>query len=83
MTVQELIQELENHDPQDVVRIAFQPSYPLAANVANVISSAEIMEGVEPEEGDTIEAKPIVWLAATESVSHDENPYAPREAWNR
>lgn len=82
MTVQELIDQLECQDPELEVRIAFQPSYPLAAHVANIISSEEIGGGEEPELEDTIEAKPIVWLAATESVGYNENPYAPRGAWN-
>jgi hypothetical protein len=36
MTVQDLIEALEDFDPDSIVRLAFQPSWPLQFDIANV-----------------------------------------------
>lgn len=95
MTLDELIEQLtEMRDRQngDVeVRIAYQPSWPLAGYVANVAyvdgdpddrcetHSPNIWcEECEPEDEDK---KAHVWIATSGTVNHDESPYAPRAAW--
>lgn len=70
MTVAELIEVLQDADPESLVRIAFQPSYPLRASVASVAL---------PDEMDGSEG--FVWIAASASVPYMENPYAPSAAW--
>lgn len=76
-TVRELIDYLEeiaeDHGDDTVVRVAFQPSYPLAAHLACVTA-------IEGDESNPT-AKPVVWLAATSGVDYDERPYAPADAW--
>lgn len=68
-TVQDLIDELEFLEPTAEVRIAYQPSYPLAADIAAVTDLVE-----SSEEG-------FVWIAASGGVGYQESPYAPRDAW--
>jgi hypothetical protein len=74
-TVGELITELENFDPDAPVRIAFQPTRPLRAEAGNVVAQGELVDGERDEDPR------LVWIAATTSVGYNENPYAPREAW--
>jgi len=52
------------------IRVAFQPSYPLAATVDVAVHVED--SGEHPE---------AVWIAVGESVPYGENPYAPRGAW--
>lgn len=77
MTLSELIEQLtliaeqhEDHDPE--VRIAYQPSWPLRASVANVRSITEDEEAQPP----------VVWLTASNAAPWDESPYAPKSAWD-
>lgn len=77
MRLSELIQQLlelaESLNPEDVdpeVRIAYQPSYPLAAQLSNV----ELVGNDETNEN-------VLWLAASSTVPYSESPYAPRAAW--
>lgn len=70
MTVAELIEVLQDADPDCNVRIAYQPTYPLRATVATVAL---------PDEMDGSEG--FVWIAASASVPYMENPYAPSDAW--
>jgi hypothetical protein len=59
MTVGDLMELLEGYDEDQEVRIAFQPSYPLEAKLAGVISGAECDEDQE-RGGDPN----VVYLAA-------------------
>ena len=83
LTVQDLIEDLQRFDPSAEVRIAFHPSYPLAATVAAVtpdIASAADDDGFfDPSRA--ADSRAIVWIAASASVDHDENPHAPKGAW--
>ncbi len=79
MKLSELIDRLQqhaqaagDHDPE--VRIAYQPNYPLAADVDAVTAISGEDEGKRPDR--------TIWLAAASSVGYDENPYAPRQAWD-
>ena len=74
MTVQELIELLEEFEGDTQVRIAYQPSYPLRALVSNVTSAAD--------DEDDPDSKEIVWIATSDYVPSQENPYAPRAAWS-
>ena len=72
MTIKELIRELQyiEEDFGDLeVRVAYQPSWPLAGKIENVWM---------PEEDEDGNQK--VWLAV-DSVGHAESPYAPKDAW--
>ncbi len=64
---------VDNHPNGDhlEVRIATQPSYPLAFGLHNAI--------VLPAEGSRPEA---LWLVATQGHPYNEPPYAPAEAWH-
>lgn len=67
-TVRELIEELENYDPEAPVLIAHQPSWPLAEVVAHVTTDDD------PETDDPNDA--AVWIVAGGHPS-DRSPYAP------
>ena len=91
MTVGELKELLEGLDDATEVRLATQPSYPLAFRVRGLRTQADIdvNEAFEEIEGsaeawvdeDAVRAaaEPIVWLVEGGSPDH---PYAPRAAWN-
>jgi hypothetical protein len=70
MQVQDLIFELSQLEPTAEVRVAYQPSYPLAAEIAAVTDLVE-----SSEEG-------FVWIATSSGVGYSESPYAPRDAWD-
>lgn len=76
MTVGMLKARLEGYDDDEPVRIAYQPSWPLAAELADVTSlnDLDIPEADidDSHHGDKPEA---VWLVAGDSP-HDD-PYAP------
>ena len=76
MTLNELIERLEEYrDAGDVeVRIASQPSYPLAADVGAVTI---VRNGQEMGRKGA-----VLWIAASGSVGYGEDPYAPKHAWN-
>lgn len=72
MTVGELIDMLESMDNRDAeVRLATQPAWPLAYNVAGVIA--------DPDIADDDEALEIVWIV--EGDHPDGTPYAPAAAF--
>jgi hypothetical protein len=76
MKLSELIEQLEHQlkfEGDLEVRIAYQPSYPLAAYVESVTL-------VEADE-DEPDTESIVWLAASEGVYREDSPYAPKAAW--
>ena len=86
MTVQELIDLLSDFDSDLEVRIALQPTWPLAATVAAITkvrpdSDSDSDEELNSESSvDSTEAAPVVWIAAG-GMPWSESPYAPREAW--
>lgn len=70
LTLNELIEVLteiagEERDDEMKVRIATQPSYPLA-NIANIVTV------IKTEEGS------VVWIGTQQD---GEAPYAPQQAW--
>jgi hypothetical protein len=75
-TLGQLIDELtevmrDNENGSELpVRIAYQPNYPLRATVECVALNED-----DDSDGQT------VWIAASSTVGHDENPYAPASAW--
>jgi hypothetical protein len=91
-TVGDLIQELENYDPETPLRVGFQPSWPLAGYIAAVtlIDPADQTEcpcgcdGVDEDHTDSparSEEPATLWIAINQSSSYSESPYAPREIW--
>lgn len=77
MLISELIEQLQDKlkwDGDAEVRVAYQPSYPLRAEISNVTF-------VEPDADDDDEPQEkILWLAV-DGVYSSESPYAPRRAW--
>lgn len=75
MNAGQLIELLSEMDPGDEVRIATQPEYPLAFEVAGVVSldadPASTLDGGEREPG-------IVWISTGD---HPDDPYAPPAAF--
>lgn len=56
------------------VRIASQPSWPLAHDVETVMAEEESM--AKGRKG------PVLWLGCSATVEYGEHPYAPRYAWD-
>ena len=78
MKVSTLLKLLEGVDENAEVMIAYQPNWPLAAKVANVIPNDERDE----RDGDHHEDGTMVWIVAGDAPYDD--PYAPRdlfESW--
>lgn len=73
MTVQELMQELEDFEPDTEVRLAIQPNYPFQHTIAQVIE-VEVEPTCE-EDGD--ETQTVVYIA--EGGQLYEAPYLPGE----
>jgi hypothetical protein len=85
MTVEELIAELEQYDRDAEVRVAIQPQWPLACDVQNVVSAADLPVGRDDEPAparDDLDVAPVVWIAVSQVSSSDESPYAPLAAWS-
>jgi hypothetical protein len=78
-TIRELIDALENeaqsYGDDARVRVAFQPGYPLAASVANVIHQQEMPE--DPDGALAPSAANVIWIAVTEGTE-----YGPAGAWS-
>ena len=75
----ERLQELVDAGYGDCrLRIATQPNWPLAHKVA----AMSIIEDGDRYEGEEEDGTETVWIAASETVGYDENPYAPRDAWD-
>lgn len=68
MTVAHLIALLSEMNPGDEVRLATQPTYPLAFGIAGVAALDD-----EDELG-------VVWIAAGD---HPDRPYAPSAAFDQ
>lgn len=79
-TVGELLEQIEGIDPATRIRVAIQPSYPIAVGLRAVTlleaGDDELDPDFDPNEVSTL------WLATSDSVSHPESPYAPSDAWN-
>lgn len=70
MTVAELIDYLEDLDPDSEIRLAIQPSWPLQFGIADV------------QVVDTPHGEQIAYI--THQDSHpDDSPYAPAEIYGR
>lgn len=82
MNINELIAALEEQREwvggETEVRIAYQPSYPLAGSIDNVTSLPINISTRDDDEDFSDDA--FVWIAVG-VVNHDESPYAPRLAW--
>ena len=76
MNVRELIERLEDLDPEATVLLAHQPSWPLQFNLQGVASSFDLACYAEDEEYDDTES--VVYLAEGD---HPDHPYAPSAVW--
>ena len=80
MTLNQLIEMLKEAQEQlgessdCEVRLAVQPSWPLACYVDEVT--------LEPSSTEKGREGPVVWIAAGSGVGYDEHPYAPKQAWD-
>ena len=74
MNVQELIDQLQDMDPDAEVRLATQPSYPLQAKVSTV---AEVFLDSDADEGIE-EPRTAVYLS--EGGEPEDGPYLNAEA---
>jgi hypothetical protein len=77
MTVEELITLLEDCDPEAEVRLAHQPTWPLAFELRGVAVPDDA--GREGDEDDA-PARGVVWLV--EGGHPDDSPYAPSYLWD-
>jgi hypothetical protein len=73
MTVQDLITELEQRDPDAEVRIAIQPSYPLQSTVRGVVAAEDLLDDLDDHMGEHNDG--VVWIV--EGSQHYHAPYAP------
>lgn len=88
MNVSELIERLQDCDPEAEVLIATQPNWPLAYHLSGVATPEDIAGETRCEDHgsfscDEDECQPtesVVWLA--EGSQRYDNPYAPRAAWD-
>lgn len=84
MTVEELIEQLEQYDRDAEIRVALQPEYPLRGEIQNVVSAAEVERDADPpvEPRHDLDVAPVVWIAVSQVSSYDESPYdVPGGAW--
>lgn len=75
MNVGQLINRLEEFDPEDEVRLMFQPSWPLQFSVRGVADSADFIDLDEESS-----AKRIAWLVEGEHPY--DAPYGYKDAWD-
>jgi hypothetical protein len=78
MNVQELIELLEDCDPETEVRLATQPSWPLAFELRGVSVPDDVGHEGDDEE-DALESG-VVWLV--EGGHPDDSPHAPSYLWD-
>ncbi|MCA0290499.1 MAG: hypothetical protein LCH82_02370 [Actinobacteria bacterium] len=84
MKVHQIIALLEELDANAEVRMATQPSWPLANEVRGIATNDDIA-GAEPCEThgdyscDDCAGEPVVWIVAGDSP--DDSPYAPGAAF--
>ena len=72
-TLQEMLDDYPELGDQPV-NVGYQPNYPLAGVIANVV----VIDGDEDEDEDDQDSEPALWIAISDN--HSE-PYAPRAAW--
>lgn len=74
-TLQEMLDDYPELGDQPV-NVGYQPNYPLAGIIANVV----VIGGDDPEEDEDEDedSEPALWIAISDN--RDE-PYAPRAAW--
>lgn len=98
MTVQELIDRLEvcleDLGPDTEVRLAFQPNYPLAFEIGDVVDGTDLQDDesdydedddeapVIDDESDYDDVTPVIWITEGGHPSYD-SPYAPRAVFGR
>ena len=85
MTVGLMRELLENFEDDVEVRLATQPSWPLAFRVAGIVDSKDVNEFADPDEYDPDnvdeENDPgaeICWIVEGGHPNQPESPYAPR-----
>lgn len=83
MNVRDLIERLNDLDPEAEVLIASQPSWPMQNKLTGVASAEDVQAETACEDHETYncplcEVPPIIYLV--EGSSPDQ-PYAPRAAW--
>jgi len=74
----------EDHGMDCEIAIAKQPSWPLAARIANLRHHADFAGDVDDDEAGAArdgEATPNVLWIAVETADVNGSPYAPSEAW--
>lgn len=84
MTVRDLIDRLEDLDPDAEILLAHQPSWPLQFTLAGVAAGEDVAGDVECEEHgdyncDECADSGVVYLV---EGNHPDHPYAPRAVWN-
>jgi hypothetical protein len=87
MKVHELLELLEDVDPEATVRLATQPNWPLQFEVRGVATAADIALEGQCEEHDaynceecSAEQDAVVYLVEGDHPD-GASPYAPRAAW--
>jgi hypothetical protein len=87
MIVSELIELLQDADPEAEVLVAHQPGWPLQHTVHGVYDAADHEQACDEHDAyecDECDSPPVndhVYLVASDS--HPEaGPYAPRDAWD-
>ncbi len=76
MTVEELVELLEGFDPDAEVRIASQPSAPLAYDIEAVVDAGNIRE-VHGDDAAEIEGEPgVIYVLEGNQIGP-----APKEIW--
>lgn len=85
MNVSQLIERLQDLDPNSEVLLAHQPSWPLQFTVAGVAASDDIAGESECDDhghyscDDCASQEPgVVYIVEGD---HPDHPYAPRAAW--
>ncbi|WP_248582007.1 hypothetical protein [Nocardioides sp. InS609-2] len=91
ITVTELIERLQDCDPDAEVRLATQPNWPLQYHLAGIATTEDIAMDRRCEDHDFYNCEDcaegrlqddgsIVYLV--EGSQHYDQPYAPRAAWD-
>lgn len=80
ITVAELMERLEDYDPDAEVRIVTQPAWPLQFAVAGAVGVEDMAAGADEDDLDGVESdEKVVWLVAGDHP--DGTPYGPKAAF--